>query len=113
MALKSQRWTDARAVHCLVTTRSPAGALLHTQGVVRTTNQKLAVVGSLEMAFHASVRVANREELGVNRSVRLVATGATFAHRFMFERKGPSLSRVAAQAAFILRETGGSAAHMS
>ena len=100
-------------MHRLVTTGGPAGPLLYPQGMIGTANQKLAVVGSLEMAFHASVRVANREELGVNRSVRLVATGATFAHRFMFERKGPSLSRVAAQAAFILRKKRGSTAHMS
>ena len=100
-------------MHRLVTTGGPTGALLHAQSVIGTTNQKLAAAGSLEMAFHAGVRVANREQLGVNRTMRLVATGATFAHCFMLEGEWTSLSRVAAQAAFILRETGGSAPHMS
>ena len=100
-------------MHRLVTTGGPAGPLLYPQGVIGTANQKLAVAGGLEVTFQTGVRVANREQLGVNRTMRLVATGATFAHRFMFKWKGTALSSVAAEARVVLCQERGPASHVS
>ena len=53
-------------MHRFVATGGPACALLETQGVIRAANENPASVDLLEVAFQAEVRVANRQQLGVN-----------------------------------------------
>ena len=77
-----------------MTARSPTGALLYPQGVVRTTDQQPATGDLLEVAFETQVGIAHGQQLGVNSPMRAVANGAPFAQGLMLEDIGPALGRV-------------------
>src|SRR5215472_11879973 len=96
-----------------VTTGRPARALLDAQGVVRASDEKLAVADLLKVAFKTEVGVTNGEQLGVHRPMRCMAGGATFAQGIMFEHIRPTLLRVAPEAIVICRKEGGAAAHLN
>lgn len=81
--------------------RGPTCALLHTQGVVGTTNEQLAPGDSLEMTFEAEIRIANAQQLGIDRPVRVVTNRATLASCFMLEHVGAALRRMATDATVI------------
>ena len=82
-------------------TRSPAGALLEAQSMVRPADENPAAVDLLEVALHTEVRVANCQQLGVHRPVRRMTDCAAFAHGFVLKHVGTALRRVAGQAAFV------------
>jgi hypothetical protein len=92
-----------------VATPGPAGALLEAQGVVRSANEKLAAANLLEVAFQAEVRVANRQQLGVYRTVRRVTDGASFAEGFVFEDIRTALCGMTAKAALVCGSQRGAA----
>jgi hypothetical protein len=48
-----------------VTARRPTGALPHTQCVIGTPDEKLAIAYLLEMAFETEVGIADGQQLGV------------------------------------------------
>ena len=79
--------------------------------MVGTANKKLAAAGLLDkMAFQTEVRVAVDQQLGIDRAVRVMTGGATFAHSFMFEHKRALLRGMTTQAHFIFREQRSAAA---
>src|SRR5260370_42675777 len=80
------------------------GALLRAGGRVRPADEEPAVADLLEMAFQAQVRVAFSQHLGVDGAVGGMADGAAFTHGLVFEPVGAALSRMAPDAAFILRD---------
>jgi len=63
----------------LMTTRSPASALLHPQGMIGAADENSIPGELLKMAFHAKVRVADAEHFGVNRAVSRVTNRASLA----------------------------------
>src|SRR5829696_7505134 len=62
------------------------------------------------MAFETKIRVAGFEHLVIDGSVRIMAGGAAFAHRFVLENKRAALSGVAIAAGVVLGEQGSSPA---
>jgi len=79
----------------------PAGALLETQSMDRTTDENGASAHLLEMAFETEVRIPNDEQFGVNRTVRSVTGSASFADGLVLEDVGTALGGVTAEAAFV------------
>ena len=73
----------------------------NAQCMVGSPNEKLAVADLLEMAFQAKVRIAHTQQLGIDRPVDIVAGGAAFAQRVVFEGIGTTLGGMATKAAFI------------
>ena len=75
-----------------VTACGPAGAAIYEYGMIHFANEKLAGLIRralhLHVAFEAKIIVAFREKLTVYRAVRVVARGASFAHRFVFVNEG-------------------------
>ena len=63
----------------LMTAGRPAGALLHAQRMIGTSDQDSRPGNLLEMAFHAQVRVPNREHFCIDGPVRRMANGAALA----------------------------------
>ena len=86
---------------------SPAGALLHAQGVVGTSDQNSGAAHLLEVAFHTEIRVAHRQHLGVHRTMSRVADGATLARGLVLENVRATLRAVATEAALVFRKQGG------
>ena len=64
----------------------------------------------MEMAFEAEIGVAFRQELGVDRAVRIVATDAAVARGLVLENKRSAFGGVAADASVVFREKQRSAA---
>ena len=86
----------------LVAARGPASPLLHPQRVVRTANEQLTSLDLLEVTLQTQVGVPNRQQLVVDRTVRIVTDGAAFAHGFMDEHERALLRRVATHATVLL-----------
>ena len=86
---------------------------MDAQGMVRASDEKLAVADLLKVAFKTEVGVTNSEQLGVHRAMRRMAGGAAFAQGIVFEHIGPALLGVAAEAIVICRKEGGAAAHLN
>lgn len=88
-----------------MTARSPAGAVAEKSGVVDIANKQPGDASdrllALGMAFEAKVGVALDEHLGVDGTVRVVADGATFTERRMFEDEGTGLFAMALRAVFV------------
>jgi uncharacterized membrane-anchored protein len=61
------------------------------------------------MAFQTEIGIPDRQHLGIDGSVRVMAGGAALAQRFVFENVRSSLGRMALQTAIILRKQSGSA----
>src|SRR5262249_37567541 len=55
----------------------------------------------LGMAFQAKVGIAFYQQFPINRAVRIMAYGASFPHRFMFEYKRTRLFAMALGAVFV------------
>jgi hypothetical protein len=92
-----------RAMHRGVAARAPATPLLQQHGVRDVADKNLAarLVLNLGVAFEAKIRIALQEQLAVNRTMRVMADGATLAQRFVFEHKRPGLLTVTLRARFI------------
>jgi len=84
-------------------TGRPAGALLQTNGVIRTADEDGAVSHLLEMALEAEVGITDGEHFGVHAAVGGVAGGAALAHGFVGKHIRPALSRMTFEAIVILR----------
>lgn len=78
--------------------------------MVLAADEQPATGDLLEMALQAEIGIANGEQLGVDRSVRVVTRGASFAQGVVLKGKGTVLGGVAAGATFILRNQSGPAA---
>jgi hypothetical protein len=89
-------------MNSLVATCGPTSALLHAQRVVGTPDKQLASGDLLEVTLETKVRVPNCQQLGVDRTVRVVADGASFAHGFMLEHVWALLGGMAAHATVLL-----------
>lgn len=63
----------------------------------------------LRVAAETQIRVALDKHLAIDRTVRVVANGATFAHRLVLEDKWPRLVAMALRAAFVVTRHGESA----
>ena len=79
------------AVHGGVTTGGPAGAAANEVSVIYFSNEELAglIRGALHlhMAFEAEIVVSFGKELAIHGAVRVVASGAAFAHCLMLVNK--------------------------
>ena len=84
-----------------MTARRPTGALLQSHRVVGTPDKQLAATDLLEVALQTQVRIAHTQQLGIDRPVDIVAGGAAFAQRVVFEGIGTTLGGMATKAAFI------------
>src|SRR3954468_18419207 len=92
VSLVAEVGVHLRPVNRFVATGRPAGALLQPAGVVSVADQNLAVTGLLlEMALQAQICAALGQHFLVHRAVRRMAGDATFANRFMFKNKRPTL----------------------
>jgi hypothetical protein len=105
---------NIRAVDGRVTTSGPAGAAANEIGVVHFADEELA--GLIRRALHlhvtleAEIIVAFREKLAVHGAVRIVAGGASFAHRFVLVDEGAGLLAMTFRALLVHarhRETAG------
>ena len=111
--LESERRVHARAVDGFVTTGGPASPL--TQAVDHcilmqfAADINLSVPDLLEVAFQAEVRVANRQQFGVYRTVRGMADSASFAQGFVFKHIRTALCGMAAKAALVCGSQRGAA----
>src|ERR1039457_708015 len=85
-----------------VTARRPTGALLQSHRVVGTPDKQLAATDLLEVALQTEVRIANTEQLGVDRPMDVVTGGSPFTQGIVFEGIGTTLGRMAAEAVVIL-----------
>src|ERR1035438_7145715 len=94
-----------------VTARRPTGALLQSHRVVGTPDKQLAATDLLEVALQTEVRIANTEQLGVDRPMDVVTGGASFTQGVVFEGVGTTLVGMAAKTVVILREQRGAAAN--
>ena len=84
--------------------RSPTIAVAQIARVIDVANEQRPCrtrQSPLGMAPKAKILVPNGQQLGVNRTVRRVADGATLAQCGMFKYKGPGLFSVALGARFI------------
>ena len=80
----------------LVAACAPASAPGEERAVIASADEDFSGLSLLlEMAFQTKVLVPLREHLVINRAVRIVAGGAAFADRFVFENERPALSCVA------------------
>ena len=70
----------------------PACPLRQECGVIDIAEKNSARLGRLlEMAFQTERLIAFGQHALIDRAMRRVAGGATFAHRFVFENKRPAL----------------------
>ena len=99
-------------MHRLMTTGAPAGTASQSAGraVVGAANDNPGRRLLLEMALETKIGVARHQHLVVDRAVRIVTSGAAFAHRFMLEHKRTALRCVTLTAGVVLGEQRGSAA---
>src|SRR5689334_13811506 len=90
-------------MNCLMAARGKASAAAEPPRVLLTTDEDLPPGGLLlEMALEAQDRIALDEHPRVDRSVRLMAGRAAFAHRLMLEDEGPALRDVALATGILL-----------
>ncbi len=82
--------------------RGPAGSLLEAQSVIGTSNENASAGDLLEVALDAKIAVADREQLGINGAVRVMALRASLAKRLVLENIRSALSHVAAETALAL-----------
>src|ERR1039458_8190185 len=94
-----------------VTARRPTGALLQPHGVVGTPDKQLAATDLLEVALQTQVRIAHSKQLGIDRPMDVVTSGAPFAQGIVFEGIGTTLRCMAAEAVVILGKQRGAAAN--
>lgn len=80
--------------------------------MVGISDQQLTTAHSLEVALVTEIGVASGEQLRVDRAVGGMADGTAFADCLVFKNMRSSLCRMAAQAALVLREQGGSSAEV-
>ena len=78
--------------------------------MIGSADEQSAAAHLLEVAFQAQVRVADGQQLGVDRPVRGVANGAAFMQGLVFENKRTALRGVAANAGIVLGKQRGAAA---
>ena len=87
-----------------VTTGGPAGAVTDETAMIDVADVEFRA-GTwrpyLHMAAEAEVRIANGQQLGVDRPMRAVAAGAAFAQCGMFEYKRPRLCPMALGTGFV------------
>jgi hypothetical protein len=87
-----------------MTTGGPAGAVTNQAAMVDVADIKR---GSgirppyLRMTTEAEVCIAKGQHLGVDRAVRIVATGASFAKRGVLKNEGPGLLSMALRTGFV------------
>jgi hypothetical protein len=92
---------------CLVTARAPTGPARKKWCMISTADQNLPGRGLLlEMAAETEVLISLNEHLVVDRAVRFVAGGATFANRFVLEHERPALRDMTFGAGIHLRSQG-------
>jgi len=85
-----------------MTARAPAGPLAPFRGVIKIADIDVSIGRLLlEMAAQAKGLITRNQQSGVHASVRVVAYGATFAHRLMLEHERTELLHVALGADFI------------
>ena len=84
--------------------RSPTGALLNAQSVIRTANEQAAGADLLEVAFQTEIGVAHGKEFCVHRAMRGVTNRAPLTHGFVFEHIRTALRLVTSETAFVGRE---------
>ena len=70
--------------------------------MIRSADENPPTLDLLEMTLQTQVGVSCREHLGIDRSVRAVTGGATFAHGFVLEHMRASLCRMTLEAGGVL-----------
>jgi hypothetical protein len=86
--------------------RRPAGPVRQKTCVIDLPDENVsrparARPGSLRMAFQAEIRVTLNKQLGVDRSMGIMANSATFTQRLVLEHKRPRLLAMALRASLI------------
>jgi len=84
-----------------VTTGGPAGAVTNQAAMIDVADEQIGPGGYLRVAAETEVRIANGQQLGVDRPMRAVAAGAAFAKRGMFENERSRLFPMALGAGFV------------
>lgn len=103
---------DLRAVHGLVAAGAPAGSTGKERRVILVRDVNMAVGGLLlEMAAQAKRGIARNQQPGVHGTMRIVARGAAFTHRFVLKNERTELCRMAFGADIILGHEFRPAAH--
>lgn len=84
------------SVHRLVTAGAPATSPREERAMVAPADQDAARLGLLlEVALQAKIGIPLCEQFVVHRPMRIVASGATFAHCLVLEHEGSALRNVA------------------
>ena len=88
-------------MHRRVAGRGPAGAAAHGQRVIFVADKEASVPLRLRMAAQAQIRIRLVKHLVIDRAVRVMATDAALAQRFVLEDKTLRLLAVAIRALFV------------
>lgn len=91
-------------MNCRVATRGPARAVSDVARVIHVADVeggRNIGTSRLRVAAEAQVAVTNRQELGIDRAVRIVAGGASLAQCGVLEDKGPRLLAMALGAGLV------------
>lgn len=92
-----------RAVNGLVASGGPTGPLHQTGGVILRADDNFTAGGlGLKMTLEAKIGAPLDKHLVIDRAVWIVASGAAFANRFVFEYERTALRHVALHACFAL-----------
>ncbi|MDB6110497.1 MAG: hypothetical protein JWR69_2247 [Pedosphaera sp.] len=97
---------DVGPVDSSVATGRPTGAVTNQVGMIDLADIEVADATStwsldLGMAFEAEIGIPLDEHLGVDRTMRVMADGATFAHGLMFENKATGLIPMTSRAVLV------------
>lgn len=80
----------------------PARPLLQEIGVIDVAEKNCPRLGLLlEMAFQTESLIAFSQHALIDRAMRRMTGGATFAHRFVFENKRSALRRMTLRAGLV------------
>src|SRR5262249_18575688 len=91
----TQPHVDVGTVNRSVATSRPAGPHTDKRGMIDLADKKRARASlHLRMAAQAKVDVSLRQQLGIDRAVRIMTRGTTFTQCRMFEHERPRLLAV-------------------
>jgi len=88
-------------MHGFMAACGPTSALAQSRGVIRAADPDSPATHLLEVTFQTQIRVAHGQHLRLDGPVRLMAGGATFAHRLVLEHKRTALGGMALQTGFV------------
>ena len=88
-------------MHRGVARRRPASAAAYGERMIFVANKEPSIPLRLRMAAQAQIRIGLVKHLVIDRAVRVMATGAALAQRFVLENKTFRLLAMAIRALFV------------